>query len=58
VYIGREDTMFATIQANSDWIGTATKFLELKLPWINVLPQIGPLLTEEYRLADDRVVAL
>lgn len=57
VYIGREDTMFATIQANSDWIGTATKFLELKLPWINVLPQIGPLLTEEYRLTDDRVVA-
>jgi hypothetical protein len=56
VYIGREDTMFATIQANSEWIGTAGKFLELKLPWINVLPQIGPLLTEEYRLADDRVV--
>ena len=57
VYIGREDTMFATIQANSDWASTAAKFLEFKLPWINVPPQIGPLLTEEYRLADDRVVA-
>jgi hypothetical protein len=49
--------MFATIQVNSDWITTGPKFLELKLPWINVLPQIGPLLTDEYRLADDRVLA-
>ncbi|MGA2809608.1 MAG: AAA family ATPase [Terracidiphilus sp.] len=57
VYVGREETIFATIQANSEWIDSAAKFLDLKLPWINVLPQIGPLLTEEYRLTDERVVA-
>jgi len=38
-------------------IDTPAKFLALKLPWINVLPQVGPLLTEEHRLTDDRVVA-
>jgi hypothetical protein len=57
VYVGREGTIFATIQENSDWISTAARFLELELPWINILPQIGPLLTEEYRLTDERVVA-
>jgi hypothetical protein len=55
VYVGREETIFATVQGNSDWVSTPTKFLGLKLPWINVLPQIGPLLTEEYRLTDERV---
>lgn len=34
VYVGRGETIFATVQESSDWIG--------------VLPQIGPLLTEEY----------
>ena len=57
MYVGREGTIFATIQENSDWISTAARFLELELPWINILPQIGPLLTEEYRLTDERVVA-
>lgn len=57
VYVGREETIFATIQANSEWIDSAAKFLDLKLPWINVLPQIGPLLTEEFRLTDERVIA-
>ena len=57
VYVGRGETIFATVQGDSDWIDSAAKFLNLKLPWIGVQPQIGPLLTEEYRLTDERVVA-
>lgn len=57
VYVGREEAIFATIQSNSEWIGSTAKFLDLKLPWISVLPQIGPLLTEEHRLTDERVIA-
>jgi hypothetical protein len=57
VYVGREETIFATVQADSGGISSPSKFLNLKLPWISVLPQIGPLLTEEYRLTDDRVLA-
>jgi len=57
VYMGREETIFATVSQNGDWITASTAFLRLNLPWINVLPQIGPLLTEEYRLADERVAA-
>lgn len=55
VYVGKQETVFATVQANDNWITTPTKFLRLKLPWISVLPQIGPLLTEEYRITDERV---
>jgi hypothetical protein len=57
LYVGREETIFATIQADSEWIDSAGKFLGLGLPWINVLPQIGPLLTEEYRITDERVAS-
>lgn len=55
IYVGREETIFATIEAESQWIETAFKFRQLEIPWINVLPQIGPLLTEEYRINVDRV---
>lgn len=57
LYVGREETIFATVQVNSDWINSSGEFLGLKLPWINVLPQIGPLLTEEYRITDERVAS-
>lgn len=57
IYIGREETIYATIQGGGDWVTSATGFLALKLPWIHVLPQIGPLLTDEYRLTDERVVS-
>jgi hypothetical protein len=57
LYVGQEETIFATIQNNADWITTPAKFLALKLPWISVLPQIGPLRAEEYRLTDDRVIS-
>lgn len=55
LYLGREETIFATIRRDDDWITKPGVFLNLKLPWINVLPQIGPLLTEEHRLTDERV---
>ncbi len=55
IYVGREDTIFATLHKADDWVTNLTAFLQLKLPWINVLPQIGPLLTEEHLLADERV---
>ena len=57
VYVGREETVFATIEMNTDQIQTVAKFLDLSLPWIQVLPQIGPLLTEEHRLTEERVIA-
>lgn len=55
LYLGREETIFATICENKDWVSSQAKFLRLKLPWIAVLPQIGPLLAEEYRLANEWV---
>lgn len=55
IYIGREERIFATIAFKDAWIKSAGKFLALKLPWISVLPQIGPLLTEEYQISDVRV---
>jgi hypothetical protein len=55
IYVGREDKVFATIQDDDTWVTTLTKFLRLELPWVSVLPQIGPLLTEEYRISDERV---
>ncbi len=55
IYLGREEKLFATIQINNEWISTAQKFVALKLPWISVLPQIGPVLAEEFRLTDERI---
>jgi hypothetical protein len=55
IYIGREERIFATIESKGTWIRSAGKFLGLNLPWISVLPQIGPLLTEEYQISDERV---
>lgn len=55
IYVGREEKVFATIQAEDSWVTTLTKFLRLGLPWVSALPQIGPLLTEEYRISDERV---
>lgn len=57
VYVGREETIFATVNADGDWVTTGPQFVRLKIPWIGVLPQIGPLLAEEHRLTDDRIAA-
>jgi hypothetical protein len=57
VYVGREEAIFATVQVGGDRVTTQAGFLALKIPWINVLPQIGPLLAEEFRITDERVLA-
>ncbi len=55
VYVGQEETIYATVQAGGDWVTTSKRFFRLELPWLYVLPQIGPLLSEEYLLTDERV---
>jgi hypothetical protein len=57
IYLGPEETIYATVQSKDAWVTTGRRFLELKLPWIHVLPQIGPLLSDEYRIHDERVLA-
>lgn len=32
VYVGKQETVFATVQADDNWITTPTRFLRLKLP--------------------------
>lgn len=54
-YVSGEENVFAATQANDKWVRSSGKFLGLKLPWISVLPQIGPLLTEEYLISDEHV---
>jgi hypothetical protein len=55
VYVGSEETIFAILQDGSGRITTQSRFLALNLPWVYVLPQIGPLLSEEVRITDERV---
>ncbi len=57
VYLGKDETIFATVRDSNDWVKTSAKFVGMELPWISILPQIGPLLREEYRLTDERIVA-
>jgi hypothetical protein len=56
IYVGKEEKVFAAIESKGDWVKTSAKFFSLNLPWISVLPQIGPLLTEEYQISDERVL--
>lgn len=55
VYLGKEETIFATVHQSDERVKTQTGFLALEIPWVHVLPQIGPLLQEEHRLTDERV---
>lgn len=55
VYVGSEETIFATVQQGSSRVTSQAKFLDLNIPWVYVLPQIGPLLAEEVRITDERV---
>jgi hypothetical protein len=57
IYVGREETIHATVQERGDWVTAPARFLGLKLPWVHVLPQIGPLLTEKHRITDDQVAS-
>jgi len=52
VFVGREDTVYATVQARKDWVTSSGRFAALGIPWIYVLPQVGPVQSEENLLTD------
>ncbi len=56
VYVSGPETVCATVQARKNWIISTHQLRQLALPWIYVLPQVGPLQIEEY-LLDDSYVA-
>ena len=55
VYLGPEDRAYATVESHRDWIRTSGKFTDLGIPWIYILPQIGPIVEKEPPLTDDYV---
>ena len=55
VYVGRGESIFATVQVDGNHVISQSRFLALNIPWVYVLPQIGPLLAEENRITDERV---
>lgn len=55
IYVGEEQTIYATIETKSDWVRSPGKFMALSLPWLYVLPQVGPLVSNENLLTDDYV---
>ncbi len=55
VYLGAEQTIFATVESKSDWVTSSGRFLNLSLPRLYILPQVGPLLPDENLLTDDYV---
>jgi len=55
VYLGPEQTIFATVEAKSNWVTSSGQFLNLSLPWLYILPQAGPLLSDENLLTDRHV---
>jgi energy-coupling factor transporter ATP-binding protein EcfA2 len=56
VFVGREDTIYATVQAQKDWVTSSGQFVALSIPWIYVLPQVGPVQGEETLLTDPYVL--
>lgn len=54
VYVHPEG-VYATIQVSQKWITTGAGFEALKIPHVNILPQISPLQSEETFLSDDHV---
>jgi energy-coupling factor transporter ATP-binding protein EcfA2 len=55
LYVGQEETLYATVQAKSDWVGSSGQFAALCLPPLYVLPQVGPLVSNESMLTDDYI---
>lgn len=51
-YIGAEDTFYATVKTSKDWVTTSSQFLQLDIPPLFVLPQISPVLTDEFLRSD------
>lgn len=56
VYLGREETMYATVQSKKDWVTSSGRFAALGIPWIHILPQVGPVQSEETLLTDAYVL--
>jgi hypothetical protein len=52
VFVGREDTVYATLRAKKDWVTSSGQFAALGIPWVYVLPQVGPVQSEETLLTD------
>ena len=45
----------ATISNGKDWVASSNAFLVLQVPYLHILPQIGPLQREEKQLTDDYI---
>ena len=54
VYLGQEERIYAFFRKGDKWITSPAQLINLRLPWIYILPQVGPLqlteplLTENY----------
>src|ERR1700683_2934379 len=45
-YVNKEG-VHATVHTNKGWVTTSTGFMNLKIPHVHILPQVGPLQSEE-----------
>jgi hypothetical protein len=50
-----KDGVHATVQNDKGWISSSGAFLTLEIPHIHILPQVGPLQSEEAQLSDKHV---
>jgi predicted ATPase len=55
VFIGKDETIYATVETKDRWITTAKQLASLGLPWIYTLPQITPLQVNEKLLTDSYI---
>jgi predicted ATPase len=55
VYLGPEETAYATVENQRDWVRTSGKFAALCIPWIYILPQVAPIPENEPVLTDNYV---
>ena len=52
VYLGSEETVYATVQSKKEWVTSSGRFIALGIPWIHILPQVGPVQSDETLLTD------
>jgi energy-coupling factor transporter ATP-binding protein EcfA2 len=50
-----KDGVHATVHNAKGWITTGTGFLGLKMPYVHILPQVGPLQSEEAHLTQKHI---
>jgi energy-coupling factor transporter ATP-binding protein EcfA2 len=55
IYVGEERTIYATVETKSDWVRSSGQFMGLSLPWLHVLPQVAPLVSNENLLTEDYI---